>query len=144
MRDNDHERKPEEAGNASEQPDVEKVECSSEKKHEPAEFRPGMQRIQFVYGPPSGIQDAFRPDAQNIFTAYGPPNIGGLFTAPQDPASVPSLPAGMGWQCDCGARNLGRFCTNCGRKRSTEWTCPCGKVNRFNFCTECGRAKPKT
>ena len=143
MQDNEHEVKPEETGNTPDKPESVKKGDTAEEKAEPSEFRPEMERIQFVYGPPSMPQDAFRPDAQNIFTAYGPPNIGGLFTAPPQPVPAPSLPAGVGWLCDCGTRNLGRFCTNCGQKRSSEWTCPCGKVNRFNFCTDCGKAKPK-
>jgi membrane protease subunit (stomatin/prohibitin family) len=44
------------------------------------------------------------------------------------------------WICTCGARNTGKFCTQCGKARA--WVCACGAVNAGNFCTECG--KPRT
>ena len=49
-----------------------------------------------------------------------------------------------GWVCACGARNQGKFCSECGAKRpeATGWICGCGARNRGKFCTECGAKKP--
>lgn len=60
-----------------------------------------------------------------------------------------------GWTCACGAKNTGKFCTECGRPMpdangnqgaaapsNAEWVCECGAHNTGKFCTECGKAKP--
>ena len=49
-----------------------------------------------------------------------------------------------GWTCACGAKNTGKFCSECGEKKPiTEgWTCACGHVNTGKFCSECGAKKP--
>lgn len=44
------------------------------------------------------------------------------------------------WQCKCGTRNTGKFCTECGSPRG--WVCRCGSVNKGKFCSECGAKKP--
>lgn len=51
------------------------------------------------------------------------------------------------WSCTCGAKNSGKFCTNCGAKKpeavpSMAWKCRCGAVNNGKFCPECGAKKP--
>lgn len=48
------------------------------------------------------------------------------------------------WKCSCGARNTGKFCTECGKPKPEEdkWTCSCGTVNTGRFCTECGKPRP--
>lgn len=49
------------------------------------------------------------------------------------------------WTCECGATNVGKFCSECGKPKpadSNEWTCECGNVNTGKFCSECGKPKP--
>lgn len=55
------------------------------------------------------------------------------------------------WKCDkCGTDNSGKFCINCGEKKSilqekieNNWECSlCGTRNFGKFCTKCGHAKP--
>lgn len=50
------------------------------------------------------------------------------------------------WTCECGAVNNGKFCNECGNKRSEQtikngWTCECGTINTGKFCSECGNPK---
>lgn len=49
-----------------------------------------------------------------------------------------------GWTCACGAKNTGKFCSECGAKKPVAegWTCSCGHVNTGKFCSECGAKKP--
>ena len=51
-----------------------------------------------------------------------------------------------GWTCSCGARNTGKFCSNCGSPRPEadgSWFCPeCGTQNNGNFCSGCGTKRP--
>ena len=45
------------------------------------------------------------------------------------------------WICECGTKNTGKFCSNCGKKHETNKVCPkCGNINEptSNFCNECG------
>lgn len=51
------------------------------------------------------------------------------------------------WICSCGAKNSGKFCTECGTakpqpKPDEGWVCSCGAVNKGKFCSECGSPKP--
>ena len=46
------------------------------------------------------------------------------------------------WTCECGEKNSGNFCMNCGKPKPTGWTCECGTVNTGNFCMNCGKPKP--
>ena len=49
------------------------------------------------------------------------------------------------WTCACGAKNTGKFCSECGSKKpeaASGWTCACGKVNTGKFCSECGSPRP--
>ncbi len=50
------------------------------------------------------------------------------------------------WKCACGAKNIGKFCVECGSPKpsqvSVSWVCSCGSVNTGKFCPECGAGKP--
>ena len=42
----------------------------------------------------------------------------------------PRPAAPVGWVCSCGAKNTGKFCSNCGKPAPAgEWTCECGTKN---------------
>lgn len=51
-----------------------------------------------------------------------------------------------GWTCKCGAKNTGKFCSECGSPRPeapATWTCKCGAKNTGKFCSECGSPRPE-
>lgn len=52
--------------------------------------------------------------------------------------------AADGWLCECGTKNTGKFCVNCGKAPvvSNSWTCACGAKNTGKFCTNCGKPCP--
>ena len=64
--------------------------------------------------------------------------------APQGAPSEGAAAAGV-WTCSCGAKNTGKFCSECGTPRpvSETWTCECGAVNKGKFCPECGKKRPE-
>lgn len=60
-------------------------------------------------------------------------------------AAAPAQNMAGEWTCECGATNVGKFCSECGKPKpvdSNEWTCECGNVNTGKFCSECGKPKP--
>lgn len=57
------------------------------------------------------------------------------------PVSAPSPQNNTVWQCACGNKNSGKFCTECGAKKPEDWVCTCGSRNKGKFCTECGKPK---
>ena len=59
-------------------------------------------------------------------------------------AAQPAAQNTDGWVCVCGAKNTGKFCSECGAKKPVAegWTCACGHVNTGKFCSECGAKKP--
>ena len=68
---------------------------------------------------------------------------------PQQAAPAPqqSAPAAGEWICSCGAKNSGKFCTECGSKKPEPkpvegWKCACGNIATGKFCPECGAPKP--
>ncbi|MFR6111344.1 MAG: hypothetical protein ACLUIQ_08275 [Dialister invisus] len=51
------------------------------------------------------------------------------------------------WTCaECGTKNTGKFCANCGKPApapAAEWTCSeCGTQNKGKFCANCGHPRP--
>ena len=49
------------------------------------------------------------------------------------------------WTCACGAKNTGKFCSECGAAKPApagEWVCSCGAKNTGKFCSECGSPRP--
>ena len=46
------------------------------------------------------------------------------------------------WTCSCGAKNTGKFCSECGKPAPAgEWTCDCGTKNSGKFCSNCGKPR---
>lgn len=59
-------------------------------------------------------------------------------------SSKPVQPADAGgWLCSCGAKNTGKFCSECGKLRpvAQEWICGCGAKSTGKFCSECGKPR---
>lgn len=54
-----------------------------------------------------------------------------------------AAPAADGWKCACCATAKGKFCAECGAKKSEAdtWTCACGATATGKFCSECGAKK---
>lgn len=85
-------------------------------------------------------QQAGGANAQNLF-AMGRQNTQACGQAEEQAQTGAS--EGQEWQCSCGARNTGKFCSECGaQKPAGGWQCACGAVNKGKFCSECGRKKP--
>lgn len=59
-------------------------------------------------------------------------------------AQSPQRAEADSWICSCGARNTGKFCSECGtpRQEDNRWVCSCGTQNIGKFCSECGKPKP--
>lgn len=63
----------------------------------------------------------------------------------QSAAAAGSAAAANTWTCGCGAKNTGKFCSECGKPMPVmpgEWTCECGAKNTGKFCSECGKPMP--
>ena len=61
------------------------------------------------------------------------------------PVNQPSSsPKADEWNCSCGAKANGNFCTECGSPRPAPvgWKCACGQLNMGKFCQNCGKQKP--
>ncbi|MBR3482460.1 MAG: zinc ribbon domain-containing protein, partial [Neisseriaceae bacterium] len=59
----------------------------------------------------------------------------------QQQAQARQQPSANEWQCDCGAKNNGKFCGSCGSPKPEANKCTqCGTALPANakFCTECG------
>lgn len=86
-------------------------------------------------------QQAGGANAQNLF-AMGRQNTQASYGQAEEQAQT-GASEGQEWQCSCGARNTGKFCSECGaQKPAGGWQCACGAVNKGKFCSECGRKKP--
>ncbi len=53
-----------------------------------------------------------------------------------------TAPAQGDWTCECGQKNSGKFCMNCGKPQADGWVCSCGQINKGKFCMNCGAKKP--
>ena len=61
----------------------------------------------------------------------------------QMPVNAAAAASAAEWTCECGAKNTGKFCIECGKPApAAEWTCGCGAVNKGKFCSECGKPRP--
>lgn len=78
----------------------------------------------------------------NMAQNAGGVNAQALYQMAQQQA--PADASADGWTCECGARNAGKFCAECGKPRPAAggWTCACGAENSGKFCTECGKPRP--
>lgn len=93
-----------------------------------------------------GMNMASQAGGMNAQDLY---NIGAQQQAMKEHAMAQTAPADTGnvWTCSCGARNTGKFCTECALPRpavhsSNEWICTCGTKNTGKFCTECASPRP--
>lgn len=81
-------------------------------------------------------------NAQNLYAM-------GQEQAAQQAKQAQQAPAQDGWQCACGKRATGNFCTQCGAKKpqpvsGDTWQCACGNVATGNFCTQCGAKRQES
>ena len=100
------------------------------------------QAMQNAASNPNGAMAGFMGMgmAQNV----GGANVGQLFgMAAQQQPQQPQQPKQPDiWQCECGARNSGKFCSECGKPNPfAEWRCQCGTINKGKFCSECGKPR---
>ena len=66
-------------------------------------------------------------------------------SAAQMPVNAAAAASAAEWTCECGAKNTGKFCIECGKPApapANSWTCECGTVNTGKFCSECGKPAP--
>ena len=100
----------------------------------------------------SSQAEAMKKAAENKNGAYagfmgmnmaGGADTSSLFKMAQEKKSKEE--SGDLWTCSCGAKNKGKFCTECGAQRRTlsSWVCSCGAVNTGKFCSECGKKRPE-
>ena len=100
----------------------------------------------------SSQAEAMKKAAENKNGAYagfmgmnmaGGADTSGRFKMAQEKKSKEE--SGDCWTCCCGAKNKGKFCTECGAQRRTlsSWVCSCGAVNTGKFCSECGKKRPE-
>lgn len=118
-----------------------------------AAFRdPSMAAAHMVGAQAEAMQSAAKNSAGAMtgFMGYsaaasaGGVNAGDLFKMASE-QSRESNAANMSgeWICSCGAKNSGKFCSECGApKGSGEWVCSCGARNTGKFCSECGAPRP--
>ena len=81
----------------------------------------------------------------NMAQSAGGLNANSLFqmAETQIKAAPPVASNANTWKCSCGVENTGKFCIECGAKKTENgWTCACGSINKGKFCPECGAKKP--
>ncbi len=68
-------------------------------------------------------------------------NVNPAENAPKQNVQLPKNSNVEEWQCSCGAKNIGKFCSNCGSPKVLKKQCPnCKAINNAEdkFCGECG------
>lgn len=59
----------------------------------------------------------------------------------QETSQMASVTENNEWTCECGIKNDGKFCVNCGKPKNNKKECPkCKTINESTdkFCSECG------
>lgn len=118
-----------------------------------AAFRdPSMAAAHMVGAQAEAMQSAAKNSAGAMtgFMGYsaaasaGGVNAGDLFKmASEQSREINAANMSGEWICSCGAKNSGKFCSECGApKGSGEWVCSCGARNTGKFCSECGAPRP--
>jgi membrane protease subunit (stomatin/prohibitin family) len=102
------------------------------------------QAMQNAASNPNGSMMGFM--GMNAAQGAGGANANAFFQASQAQQAA-AAPAAGEWICPkCGAKNNGKFCSQCGtpKPETGTWTCPkCGAQNTGKFCSQCGTAKPE-
>lgn len=102
------------------------------------------QAMQNAASNPNGSMMGFM--GLNAAQGAGGANANAFFQASQAQQAA-AAPAAGEWICPkCGAKNNGKFCSQCGtpKPETGTWTCPkCGAQNTGKFCSQCGTAKPE-
>ena len=105
-------------------------------------------------GNEGGMGAAFGFMGMNMAGAAGGMNASNLYgmagqqqqqMPQQAPAPAPAPAPAAEWTCaECGTKNTGKFCANCGKPApAAEWTCSeCGTQNKGKFCANCGHPRP--
>lgn len=81
------------------------------------------------------------PKTEKTLSTIAAMNSAAVHAPTPTPAPTPAPQGNAVWQCACGNSNSGKFCTECGTKKTEDWVCSCGNTNKGKFCTECGKPK---
>lgn len=125
-----------------------------------AAFRnPTMAAAHLVGAQASAMQSAAANEGAGSAMAFMGMNMAGMAGGAatqglfemgqrQQQAAQAQVPAANGWTCSCGAVATGKFCPECGAKKTepkpaNSWICSCGNVATGKFCPECGAKKPE-
>ncbi len=121
---------------------------------EDAEMIKQAQRTAIMRDPNMAAATLVGAQADAMRTAAGTENgammgvMGMGMAAQQQQQAQQQAPAADVWTCECGTKNTGKFCGNCGKTRPApapapgSWKCVCGAMNTGKFCAECGAPRP--
>jgi hypothetical protein len=75
-----------------------------------------------------------------VYQAYEKIDAEVLKEEPVKIKTIRTIRTADSWVCpECSTENTGKFCQECGTKKTLDWTCPnCKTVNTGKFCQECG------
>ena len=109
----------------------------------------GGMNPQGLYGMGQGGQPPQSAYAQDPSGGFGGPRGGGAASSGAAAGAGGAATSADAWTCQCGARNTGKFCQDCGSQRpapaaASAWTCQCGAQNTGKFCQNCGSPRPES